>query len=197
MKKIGLFGGAFDPVHIGHIDLAKVVLSEYNLDEVIFIPSKTPPHKQPHLASAIDRLNMMQIAIKKLENNFSVSDVEIKSNETSYTYNTVKKFLNDTTEIYFICGSDIFATIETWHKWKELLNLVKFIVVERANFSFNKMLSTIDVNLDEKIEKRSIILLKKNIIDISSSILRKNLDKSYLDEDVYKYIKSNKLYEGI
>lgn len=196
MKKIGLFGGAFDPIHLGHTDLANAVLEEYNLDEVIFIPSKNPPHKMPHIASPVDRLNMISLAIKDMGSKFSISDSEILSENISYTYNTIQKYNNKNVEIYFICGSDIFSTIETWYNWQNLLDEVKFIIVERANFTFEKMFSLINFNLNENIESNNILLFKKKIIDISSTKLRQHIESQFFNKNVFEYIKLHKLYEG-
>ncbi len=198
--KTGLFGGAFDPVHRGHTALARAVAEKFGLDRLVFIPTKNPPHKPPHRASASDRLNMLKLAVSGMGSLFSVSDTELVSPGVSYTYNTLEKWRADNPEddIYFISGSDIFSTIESWFRWRDVLAAAKFIVVKRAGFGFDKMFSALKTDFSAEREKGRLLLYDADIADISSSFVRSGgrIDPCFVPEPVLEYIKSHKLYEG-
>ncbi|MEF3254864.1 MAG: nicotinate-nicotinamide nucleotide adenylyltransferase, partial [Deferribacterales bacterium] len=143
---------------------------------------------------------------------FLISDYELNNNETSYTYNTLKHFNNfyHPQELFFLVGSDIFATIETWHKWDKLFELSNFIIVNRPNHPFSKMIKEIPELLREKIVDskdfifgmtNKIILTKIKEVPISSTQIRESIKtgfyKDFLDEKVYKYIIENRLYQEV
>ena len=119
MKKTGLFGGTFNPIHIGHAVLAERVYSYFKLDELIFIPSKLPPHKDTPGTTAEERYEMVELTANALGKGFSVSDYEIKSDGISYTHRTVchwrREHPNDA--LFLITGTDIFITIGKWQEW--------------------------------------------------------------------------------
>lgn len=200
MTKVGLYGGAFDPVHNGHIALAKAVVDYFNLNKLVFIPSKNPPHKKPHMACGTHRFNMLNLVANSLGESFSVSDTELVSDGVSYTFNTVSKWIEDNPldDVYFISGSDIFVSVESWHRWQELLNIVKFIVVKRSGFGFDKMFSYIKSDFSEMINNGRLLLFDGDIDDISSSFLRGQgrFEPCFVPEAVLEYIKTYKLYEG-
>ncbi len=144
-KKTALFGGTFNPVHLGHLRAAMEVAQAFEIDEMVFIPSNTPPHKMPEvLADSADRFKMLQMAVASVDG-WSVSDVEIKRHGPSYTVDTVKGFLEkmgkeDT--LFFIMGMDAFAEIDTWKSCEELFGLVSFIVMARPGSRLNVKLET-------------------------------------------------------
>ncbi|MDY6821075.1 MAG: nicotinate-nucleotide adenylyltransferase [Deferribacterota bacterium] len=212
MRHIGLFGGTFNPIHIGHIRLAINVYRDFKLDELIFIPAKIPPHKNLGSTPPEKRYEMVRISVKNLKYNFTVSDIELKNSGISYTYKTLEyyrsKYKNDI--LSFICGSDIFATINTWENWLELFNLANFIVVNRKEMSFDKMLAIIPNILKNKIVNKEefknekygkIILYEMDEIPISSSDIRDKLKrkemKEFLTDEVYNYIEKNRLYQEV
>lgn len=213
MNRILLFGGTFDPFHKGHKHLTIEIQKIYNFNKVYFIPSKTPPHKQGKITADYHRLNMIKLAISDLDKDiFLISDYELNNNETSYTYNTLKHFNNfyHPQELFFLVGSDIFATIETWHKWDKLFELSNFIIVNRPNHPFSKMIKEIPELLREKIidsndfifgMTNKIILTKIKEVPISSTQIRESIKtgfyKDFLDEKVYKYIIENRLYQEV
>ena len=130
---IALYGGSFDPIHIGHLITATNAVENYNLDKVIFIPSHITPLKDRNLeASDVDRYEMIQRSIKN-NPKFIVSDYEINNDGVSYSYNTVKYF-KDTYQdekIYFIIGTDRAKDLKKWYNIEELSKLVTFIFVAR------------------------------------------------------------------
>lgn len=206
--KIGVFGGAFDPVHIGHTALAEKIRSFFALDKLFFVPSEMPPHKSPHAAAGIDRLAMLKIAASKLGDGFEVSDFEINSRGVSYTFDSLSHFRREYPDggLYFIAGSDIFSTIKSWKNWRELFGLAKFIIVKRVGVSFDEMLEKIGGGIPEAIlinedgkfnAKEQIILFDADIPEVSSTCIRENIDDAFglVDNGVLEYIKQNKLYK--
>lgn len=138
LKRTGLFGGTFNPVHFGHLRSAYEVQARFSLDSVCFIPAAIPPHKEPSsVADAKDRLEMIRMAVSDYPG-FCVSDVELKRSGPSYTIDTVKHFMATRTEptlFYLIVGLDAFLEINTWKSFKELFRLVPFIVMTRPGLS--------------------------------------------------------------
>ena len=132
--KIGIMGGSFNPIHIGHLRSAEEVREAFDLSRVIFVPSADPPHKDKKTMIDIhDRLELVREAVR--ENPFfSVSDIEARRDGKSYTVDTLKALtsrLESGGELYFILGLDAFLEIETWYDYRELFALSHFIVTDR------------------------------------------------------------------
>ena len=136
MKRIGLFGGTFNPIHLGHLRAALEVKENFNLDQIFLIPAAIPPHKIPgEVADAQDRLEMINLAVSA-GGDLTVSDVELKRSGTSYTIDTVNHFkqtLPEKTRIYLIMGLDAFLEIDTWKSYRKLLAQIPLIVINRPN----------------------------------------------------------------
>jgi nicotinate-nucleotide adenylyltransferase len=134
--RIGLFGGTFNPVHIGHLRAALEVKEAFNLHELIMIPAAMPPHKiSADVADAADRLQMLHLALEDISG-LKHSDVELKRSGPSYTIDTIEHFkhtLPDRCRIYLIMGMDAFLEIDTWKFYDELLLQIPFIVINRPN----------------------------------------------------------------
>jgi nicotinate-nucleotide adenylyltransferase len=132
--RIGLFGGTFNPVHLGHLRAAVEVREGFDLDEIYLIPAAQPPHKVcGELADSADRLRMLNLAIGA-DSDLKVSDVELNRSGPSYTIDTVQHFkqiLPAETRLHLIMGLDAFLEIDTWKAFKELLHQVPFIVINR------------------------------------------------------------------
>jgi nicotinate-nucleotide adenylyltransferase len=133
----GLFGGAFDPIHHGHLRCVEDVREQLALERVFFIPVARPPHRdQEGLAPFEHRLRMVQLAI---EGNpvFAFSDVENRRDGVSYSIQTVAHFMDTAppgTELFFIVGQDAFLAIRTWREWERLLSLCSFVIMTRPGY---------------------------------------------------------------
>ncbi len=165
--RIGLFGGTFDPLHVGHLIIAETALSDFPLDQVLFIPAGVTPHKlEKDLSPAEIRLEMVQSAIEH-HGDFDVSLVEIRNKNISYTIDTIhwfkgtEKYCHD--ELYLLIGSDSFLELDTWKNPELILEKVHLLVVSRPGFEIK--------NVEERFEDRMTII-KGPLIDISSSEIR-------------------------
>ena len=133
--KIGIFGGTFDPVHRGHLQLARNAQAQFSLEKVIFVPAHQPPHKPELLllASAEDRYEMVRLAIEG-EPFLELSDCEIVGRGVFYTCDTIKEFekKNPNGTFFLILGKDAFEGIDAWHRAAELKKKVRFLVAKRG-----------------------------------------------------------------
>jgi nicotinate-nucleotide adenylyltransferase len=131
--KLAIFGGTFDPIHDGHLALAREAAARYNLDRVLFVPAAHPPHKAgvAHAPYA-DRVRMAELACQG-DARFEVSRLE-EGTARSYSIVTIEKIrarLAPTDQLYFLIGADAFAEIRTWHRWRDVVRGVRFLVVSR------------------------------------------------------------------
>ena len=133
--RIGILGGTLDPIHVGHLETALAARQALALDRVIVLPSRVPPHRQHQpVASRYHRFAMAALAVDGVDG-LSVSDIELRAPEPSYTADTLERFRESSglpaSQIFFITGADAFAEIETWHRYPEVLDLSHFVVVSR------------------------------------------------------------------
>ena len=135
--RIGLFGGTFNPIHCGHLRAAEEVREYYNLEKVIFIPARIPPHKHDEeMVAPEHRLEMVKLAIR---NNpaFSISNFELKRDTTSYSIFTIEHFrkkFGDHTALFFLMGMDSFVEISTWKDFVRLFSLADFVIMTRPGY---------------------------------------------------------------
>lgn len=199
-KRIGVLGGTFDPIHIGHLIFAEQVRVLCGLDKVIFIPAKNPPHKLNDGVTQINhRFEMCRIAI---QNNkyFEVSDIEMLSDNLSYTYNTLqkmKKELGNSTELYFIVGSDAWLDLDEWYKSEALLNEFSFIIGDRPGYKedlVNEKIKIIKEKYNTNVEKIDIPEIDVSSSNIRDLVFQKKSIKYLTPEVVENYIIDNKLY---
>lgn len=186
MKKIALFGGTFDPIHVGHLIMAQMACEAMKLDQVIFIPSFIPPHKSTRrLFTAQDRLKMVRLAVRG-NDKFVASDFEVKQAKKSYSVDTVQHFyqkLGSKTKLYFIVGGDAVHTLHTWKNIDKIRQHVEFISVNRPGYVRGKA-------------KNDHYAVTVQGIDISSTQIRERILKGkpiqYLVPDaVLRYIDSH------
>lgn len=134
--KIGLIGGTFNPVHLGHLRAAEETKEILDLDKIYFVPALTPPHKNSKdIASATHRLNMLRLAIQG-NPGFQVLDIELKRNTPSYTIDTLKELnsSNPENKYSFIVGTELFTRIDTWKSYKTLFKYADFIILNRPGY---------------------------------------------------------------
>lgn len=197
--KTGIFGGTFNPVHKGHIMLAEYCMDSVGLDRIIMIPTAVPPHKiSNNLASENDRLNMCKLACRGKEN-FFVSDIEIKRQGKSYTYETLTqlKEIYPDDHLYTIMGADMFLTLNRWKNPKIIFEKSSIITIPRDEE--NKLELENFYNNVLKAMGASSIILPNPVMSVSSTFIRENLDNfnlisDMLDKGVYDYIIKNNLY---
>ncbi len=171
--KIGIMGGTFDPIHVGHLFLAEEVKSAYALDKVIFVPSKIGPHKMNAVKTPPEiRYQMVRCAIAD-NAAFSVSDIEIKRAGISYTIDTVHHFrrLYPRAEIYFITGADAIVEIETWRDYEALLRGITFIAATRPSLKDEQLRAAI--RRLNTVYAANIKMMDMISLEISSSDIRR------------------------
>lgn len=192
--KIGILGGSFDPIHNGHLNMAIKSYEQYLLDEVWLIPNGNAPHKDAEkMADASHRMAMCQLVANEYSF-LKTCDIEVTSEEYSYTYITVTKLssLYPEHEFYFIMGADSLDYFEKWRKPEIIASVCKILVINRDEFS--------EEDMAKKIEKiNSLFPADINIVhcpkvDVSSTELRHKLDKQDVLPTVYDYICENDLY---
>lgn len=189
-KRIGIFGGTFDPIHIGHLITTQFVFEQRKLDKIIFIPCFISPHKtNQNSSNPVHRLNMLTLAIENIPY-FEINDYEIRKGTISYTYDTIVELKKSYNYIELIIGYDNLIVFDKWHKPDEILDLAKLVVMKR---SIDK-----DVEQKNKYFDKAIIL-NTPTIEISSTDIRErvknNLSIDFLvPPKVKEYIMKNKLY---
>uniref|UniRef100_A0A7C5Z088 Probable nicotinate-nucleotide adenylyltransferase n=1 Tax=Caldicellulosiruptor owensensis TaxID=55205 RepID=A0A7C5Z088_9FIRM len=193
--RVALFGGTFNPIHIGHLIMAQYVLNFSEVQKVLFVPNGQPPHKIEDIADANDRFEMVRLSI---EDNpyFDISDFEIKKGGPSWTIDTLKHFSSIYEKVYFIIGSDNLSEIVNWYKAEEILRGYPLIVLPRE-----RDLCTIKKEIEKLSSKyaQEITLIQMPIVDISSTevrnLIRQNKSIRYMvHPKVEEYIKRKGLY---
>ncbi len=205
-KRILLFGGTFDPIHHGHLIVARAIAEAGGFEAVTFVPTGRPPHKHKHsaYASAEDRLAMLRLAIEG-EAIFNICDIEIARGGSSYTLDTLtelRRQYGPSARLHWVIGSDMLEDLPTWHRVEEVLELAQMVVAARQPWQdrldriftdLGKSLSPVLVNNLRK------MVLPTPLIDISSTTIRARLREGLsirylLPEAVRSYIHEHNLY---
>lgn len=197
-RKIGVFGGTFNPIHIGHLITAEAVREEYGLEKIIFIPAAEPPHKRFGVVSAEHRYNMTALAIM-YNPYFCLSDIEMRRKGYSYTIDTIKHLRSEygeETEFYFIAGTDTIHDLPNWRFIDELLELCHFVGATRPDGS--KIINSV-IEYFGEIGEKNIHRLETPELEISSTDLRRRLRKGrsvryMIPLPVIRYIEEHKIY---
>jgi len=212
--RIGIFGGTFNPIHIGHLITAETLREDFDLDRILFVPSARPPHKpSPGLIAPEHRAEMVRRAIAA-NPAFELSTVEIDRPEVSYSVQTVEALqqsLGEEVELYFLLGIDAFCELATWHRPERLLGLCHFIVNARPGFSFDEACRLLSETFGMAVEEgagttllpggHTLFFAEVPLLAISSTKIRAALGrgrsvKYRLPESVESYILSHHLYAG-
>jgi nicotinate-nucleotide adenylyltransferase len=187
--RIGILGGTFNPIHIGHLILAEEAIWKLNLDKVIFVPAYLPPHKdEEKILDAGHRFNMASLAIEG-NPKFEISKIEIDAKQKSYSIDTIKSFrekFDQGSEIFFITGSDSLKELFSWKKVDEIFSLSKFVIAKRPGFPITEVPKDVQVVVITEVE-------------VSSSEIRNRIREGkpiryLLPDKVREYIAKNRLY---
>ena len=200
MLRVGIYGGAFSPIHIGHVEAAKAFMRQMWLDVLFVIPTGLSPHKEmDHSANADDRMEMCRRAFREVEG-VIVSDIEIRRVGKSYSIDTIREMSGDDRRLFMLCGTDMMLTLGEWDDADEIFSLCYPVYIRREE----------DRALDQRIIEKNtayfekygkyVIKLDSPVIDISSTQLRamiKNGEDTsrYIDSEVLSYIEERGLYK--
>lgn len=165
--KIAIYGGSFNPMHVGHEKIVEYVLKNLNMDKIIIIPVGIPSHRENNLEQSDTRLKICK-EIFKNNKKVEISDIEIKNKGKSYTYDTLLKLIEiygKDNKFFEIIGEDSLKNLKTWKNYKELLDLCKFIVFRRKDDK--------NIKIDnEFLNNKNIIILENEYYNISSTEIR-------------------------
>jgi nicotinate-nucleotide adenylyltransferase len=169
--RTGILGGTFDPIHLGHLDAAEAARQRLQLDRVLLLPSRTPPHRsvEPR-ASVFHRFAMT--ALSAAERRMLASDLELRRDGPSYTALTLEALHREgyaPSQLYFITGSDAFAEISTWYDFPRLFELSNFAVVSRPGYPMTRPQSAMTTS------STSIVAIEANTPDVSSTEIRRRV----------------------
>jgi len=192
--KIGVLGGTFNPIHLGHLILADECLYQLGLDKVVFIPAGFPPHKTIEGdISHSDRLNMVRLALEGYDR-FEISTYEIDKNELSYSIETIKHLktkYGESAELFFLAGEDSGDSLSLWKNFEEILRFTTFVVANRSGVPVGR-------SINDHI-KNNLTCIKIPNIEISSTMIRARVKHHqpidfYLPPKVVNYIRDKGLY---
>ncbi|GGH28117.1 nicotinate-nucleotide adenylyltransferase [Paenibacillus segetis] len=193
MKRVGILGGAFDPIHLGHLLAAEAAREQYRLEEVWFMPSHIPPHKHQAGVSGEQRLEMVKEATRN-HGAFKPLDIELRRGGVSYTVDTIReiKKLHPDLELYFIIGADMVNYLPKWEGIEELTEMLHFIGLQRPG-------SFLELDALPSYIQESVSLAEMPLVDISSSLIRSRLSagksvRYMVPEQVYDYMTRSGLY---
>jgi nicotinate-nucleotide adenylyltransferase len=201
--KIGVFGGSFDPVHIGHLLMAREAAEAAELDKVLFMPTFIQPFKQDaQVSAAEDRITMLR-AVTESNRLFGVTEVETERQGVSYTIDSLellqasKEPEDGDTEIYFILGTDMFLMLEQWHRAEELLGKFAFVALHRPGYKDGELKAAAEKYRNAYGTK--VVVAENTRFDVSSTMIRKRVSEgrsiAYLvPKFVDRYIHERGLY---
>lgn len=210
LMPIGIFGGTFDPVHLGHLRTAIEIREKFFLQDVYFVPCQVPVHKAPTIASAFDRMAMLNLAVAS-EPNFHVDDREIQRGTPSYMIETLQSFrtqFGPEQPLALILGSDVLNDFTTWRNWEQIFDLAHLIIVPRGVSSY-RMSSELQAILSFRKNKTpktivhspagEVFLQRVTKFDISSTLIRSKIAKKQnprylIPEQVLGYIRERGIY---
>jgi len=208
-KKIGLFGGTFDPIHIGHLRMALELKQQLGLDEMRLLPCHQPPHRGAPGATSAQRAEMLRIALSDCPD-LQVDERELRRDRPSYTYETLQDLrleLGSEVSLVLCMGADAFAGLPGWFRWQELIELAHIVVITRPGSSLPESGGAADLlNAQggelEKLNQApagAVVLHSPRLLPISATeireqILRGESAQFLVPDGVWKYIEANGLY---
>lgn len=203
-KRIGILGGTFNPIHLGHLILAEEVCKNHHLSKLLFMPAYIPPHKYVNdLADPHHRFQMIKAAISGISK-FEVSDLEIIRKGKSYTIDTIQEILShygEDDKIFLIMGADSLNELELWKNIKRLSQLCHFVIVNRPGFKTEASTRLVEIIGSDNILDIERLRVEISPVDISSTNIRDRVNdgiqiKGLVPECVEAYIKKHNLYSS-
>ena len=202
-ERLGIYGGTFSPPHNGHLYAASTFLNKINLDRLLIIPTCIPPHKEVVSNNPKARLEMTEIAFSELTEygkKIFVDDFEYVSGGKSYTANTLEHFSSKNRHLFFLCGTDMFLTLDSWYRPDKICRLATIVVMGRYRGESKSAIDAYAVMLKNKYDA-SISIIDAPPLEISSSQIRDAVAKGndisgMVPDSVCKYIEENKLYRN-
>ena len=199
MPRIGLFGGTFDPIHNGHLHIARSFADELDLESVILLPAGDPYHKTTPRTAAHHRLAMAEIAAQA-DSRLAVSDCDIVRQGATYTYDTVQIFRQHfpAAELWLLIGMDSLLQLHTWHRWQNLVRQCRIAAAPRPGSSLAQAPAPLQSWLAEALPQGRLHILQADPLPISSSQIRQQLAAKHTSPDlppaVLGYIRQHQLY---
>ena len=199
MPRIGLFGGTFDPIHNGHLHIARSFADELDLESVILLPAGDPYHKTTPRTAAHHRLAMAEIAAQA-DSRLAVSDCDIVRQGATYTYDTVQIFRQHfpAAELWLLIGMDSLLQLHTWHRWQNLVRQCRIAAAPRPGSSLAQAPAPLQTWLAEALPQGRLHILQAEPLPISSSQIRQQLATQHTSPDippeVLGYIRQHQLY---
>lgn len=212
--RVAFYGGSFDPVHRGHLEIAQKLTGSFDLDEFVFVPAFHAPHKKRKKpTSALHRFAMLAMATNDLRQ-IKVSEIELEVPEKPYTFETLTQLKNELSDakIFFVMGADSWEEITTWREWETVLTIVNIIVVTRPDYEIG--FSHITKEIRERIvdvrkedprsairDPQSIYITDAVQLDISATEIRRKIRENEGDwradvtKEVAKYIEKYQIYK--
>ena len=203
MSEVGIMGGTFNPIHLAHTEMAKVCLRQQDLDKILFMPSKNPPHKKDkRILPENERAVMVKLAVSEYDK-FVFSDFELQRKGTTYTADTLRLLQEENPDdnYYFIMGADSLLYLDKWYRPQEILKRAVILAIGRDGSTPDELKEK-RKELIKQYDKADIRFVHMRQMDISSSMIREgiahgeNMEK-YLDKEVWNYINANGLYDAI
>ena len=199
MPRIGLFGGTFDPIHNGHLHIARSFADELDLESVILLPAGDPYHKTAPRTAAQHRLAMAEIAAQA-DSRLAVSDCDIVRQGATYTHDTVQIFRQHfpAAELWLLIGMDSLLQLHTWHRWQNLVRQCRIAAAPRPGSSLAQAPAPLQSWLAEALPQGRLHILQAEPLPISSSQIRQQLATEHTSPDippeVLSYIRQHQLY---
>jgi nicotinate-nucleotide adenylyltransferase len=201
-KRIAIMGGTFDPIHYGHLVTAEAVRQEFQIDQVLFIPTGRPPHKSTKKVSDPENRYLMTLLATQSNDHFFASRLEIDRTGYTYTIDTIhalKEIYGSDTEIFFITGADAFLQIFNWHNAEELLHSCTFVAATRPGYNKDELLKHVDHIIQnhplQKFHFIEVPALSISSSDIRERVLEGRSIKYLLPESVESFIHKYHLYK--
>ena len=198
--RLGIYGGAFSPVHKAHVEMAKAFVESYSLDKLLIIPTGEAPHKR--IGTDVDpdcRLEMCRLAFEEIKNT-EVSDMEIRREGKSYTVLTLRELANNDTDIFMLCGSDKIPTLEYWYCIEEIFRLCTLVCVRRAETDGDDIEAKITeytTRYGAKIEMLNASVGSMSSKNVRDAVAKGESISGLVPHSVEIFIKENGLYSKI